>query len=140
VPHASNPAIQARGLNGNRDARTRERTAAVRARRNKEISLDPYLRRLDPEVAASFSDAQREALKDMLGARGVAKHTVEVRRSIPLGRRRFYLVFLLGPEGRGMSRLYSQGAISGRFTLLFYLGLGAIFLAPVLALLATTAT
>lgn len=140
MPHAGNPALQARGLDSNGDVGTRARELAVRASRQREFSLDPYLRRLDPQVAASFTDVQREALKDMLGARGVATHTVEVRRSIPLGRRRFYLVFLFGPERRGMARLYSQGMISARFTVLFYLGVGAALLAPVLGLLALVGT
>lgn len=137
MPHAIYPAIQARGPDIDRDGRTREGRAAIRSKRNNEISLDPYLRRLDPEVAASFSDVQREALKDMLCARGVARHLVEIRRSIPFGRRRFYVVFLLGPERRGLSRLYGQGAISARFTVLFYLGLAAVALAPLAILLAT---
>ena len=73
----------------------------------------------------------------MFGARGIARHAVEVRRSIPFpGGWRLYLVFLLGRERRTISRLYSQGMVSGRFNAVFYLGLGALFLLPVLILLA----
>ncbi len=99
--------------------------------------LDHYFRRLAPEVAASFSAEQRAAIATMFGARGTARHAVEVRRSVPVpGGRRLYLVFLLGRERRTISRLYSQGMVSGRFNVVFYLGLGALFLLPVLILLA----
>jgi len=37
---------------------------------------------------------------------------------------RLYLVLLLGRERRTISRLYSQGMVSGRFNVMFYLGLG----------------
>src|SRR3546814_16310564 len=62
--------------------------------------LDHYFRRIDPRVAASFSPEQRDAIKAMFGARGVARHTVEIRRSLPIGRGRYYLVLLLGRERR----------------------------------------
>ncbi len=105
-----------------------------------EAILEHYFKRLEPEVAASFSDTQREAIKTLLGARGVARHALEVRRSVPLlGGQRLYVVFLLGRERRGLSRLYSQGLISRRFTAGFYLGLAALFLLPVLALLSASA-
>ena len=53
----------------------------------------------------------------------------------PSGQLRYYVVFLLGREKRGFSRVYSQGLISRRFNALFYLGLGVLCLAPVFALL-----
>src|SRR3546814_6548697 len=39
--------------------------------------LDHYFRRIDPRVAASFSPEQRDAIKAMFGARGVARHRSE---------------------------------------------------------------
>ncbi len=115
-------------------------TRKARRRRNQdaraEAFLDHYFKRLDPEVAASFTEAQREAITTMFGARGITRHAVEVRRSFPVpGGWRFYLVFLCGRERRALSRLASQDMVSGRFNALFYLGLGALFLAPVLILL-----
>ena len=98
--------------------------------------LDHYFRRLAPEVAASFSAEQRDAIVAMFGARRIVRHAVEVRRSVPFpGGWRLYLVFLLGRERRTISRLYSQGMVSRRFNVVFYLGLGALFLLPVLILL-----
>lgn len=98
--------------------------------------LDHYFKRLDPELAASFSDDQKRAIHTMFGGRGITRHAVEVRRSLPLpGGRRFYMVFLCGREQRGITRLHGQGGSSRGFDLLWYLGLGAICLVPVLALL-----
>jgi len=95
-----------------------------------QVFLDHYLKRLDPEVADSFSEVQKQAIWTLFGGRGIAKHAVELRRSLPLpGGRRFYLVFLCGREQRG------HGADSRVTELLWYLGLGALCLTPVLALL-----
>ena len=98
--------------------------------------VDHYFKRLDPEVADSFSDEQKRAIWTLFGGRGIAKHAVELRRSLPLpGGRRFYLVFLCGREHRGIARLHGHGESSRFVDLLWYLGLGGLCLTPVLALL-----
>jgi hypothetical protein len=98
--------------------------------------LDHYFKRLDPEVAESFSEQQKRAIWTMFGGRGIAKHAIERRHSLPLpGGRRFYFVFLCGREQRGFTRLHSHGKSSRLTDLLWYLGLGALCLTPVLALL-----
>ncbi len=98
--------------------------------------LDHYFKRLDPEVAESFSEEQKRAIETMFGGRGIAKHAVERRHSLPLpGGRRFYMVFLCGREQRGITRLHGRGESSRIVDLLWYLGLGALGLTPVLALL-----
>ncbi|MFQ5775110.1 MAG: hypothetical protein ACE5GS_11375 [Kiloniellaceae bacterium] len=101
-----------------------------------DVVLEHYLKRVDPEVAAGFTEDQREAIKIMLGTRGVANHKVEIRRSVPFGRRRFYLVVLMGREHRALARLYGEGMVSGRFNALVYLGLAALLLTPLIGLLA----
>ena len=138
MSHASHPARD-------QPAKVGAGAAAIFARKTRRAEarsaldqafLDHDFRRLDPEVAASFSAEQRAAIATMFGARGIARHAVEVRRSVPFpGGWRLYLVFLLGRERRAISRLYSQGLASGRFNVAFYLGLGALFLLPVLFLL-----
>jgi hypothetical protein len=139
VSHATNPAFD----QPPKAAVGSALISACKARRaetrnaSDQAFLDHYFRRLDPEVAASFSAEQRDAIAAMFGARGFARHAVEVRRSVPLpGGWRLYLVFLLGRERRTISRLYGQGMVSARFNVVFYLGLGALFLLPVLILLA----
>jgi hypothetical protein len=92
--------------------------------------LDHYFKRIDPSVAASFGPEQCEAIKTMFGARGIAKHSLEVRRSLPIGRGRFYMVLLLGRERRTFGRLYSEGAASGSFNLLGYAITAALWLLP----------
>ena len=92
--------------------------------------LQRYLKRLEPEVAESFTSEQREAIKTMLGAREVARHFVEIRRSIPFGRKRFYTVLLIGRDQRSLRRLRRAGEVSRSFTLAVYAGLTALALAP----------
>lgn len=92
--------------------------------------LDHYFKRIDPRVATSFSPEQCEAIKTMFGARGIARHSVEIRRSLPIGRGRYYLVLLLGRERRTFGRLYSEGAISGSFNILGYVITAALWMLP----------
>ncbi|MEE8505703.1 MAG: hypothetical protein V3S40_05700 [Kiloniellales bacterium] len=137
VSHASNPAIRQQGIIQTETGLISDPAAqgSAHGQSSHDAFLNHYFKRLDPEVAASFTAEQREAIKIMFGSRGIAKHAVEVRRSVPFGRLRFYVVFLLGREQRGFPRVYSQGLISRRFSALFYLGLGALCMAPVFALL-----
>ncbi len=95
--------------------------------------IDHYFKRIDPRVAASFTPEQQEAIKTMFGARGIARHTVELRRSLPVGKRRYYLVLLLGREQRTFGRLYSEGAVSGPFNLLGYAVIAGLWLLPAAA-------
>ncbi len=74
------------------------------ARLSDDEFLAHYFRRIDPAVAASFTKAQRHAIRTMLGDRGATRHAVDVRCTFPLGWRRFYLVFLLGRDRRRIIR------------------------------------
>ncbi len=119
---------QATRPNGGRGVGTRRPTD--------QAFLDHYFKRLDPAVADSFSEEQKHAIWTLFGGRGIAKHAVELRRALPLpGGRRFYLVFLCGREQRGIARLHGQGESARGVELLWYLGLGALCLTPVLVLL-----
>ncbi len=119
---------QTTGPKGGRRAKTRRPTD--------QAFIDHYLKRLDPEVADSFSETQKQAIWTLFGARGITKHAIELRRALPLpGGRRFYMVFLCGREQRGITRLHGHGESSRVSDLLWYLGLGGLCLTPVLALL-----
>ena len=109
--------------------RSNPRHTARPAPSSEEV-LQRYLKRLEPEVAESFTSEQREAIKTMLGAREVARHVVEIRRSIPFGRKRFYTVLLIGRDQRSLRRLRRAGEVSRGFTLAIYAGLAALALAP----------
>lgn len=95
--------------------------------------IDHYFKRIDPRVAATFSAEQCEAIKTMFGARGVARHSVEVRRSLPIGRGRYYLVLLIGRERRTFGRLYSEGAIGSTANLVGYAVTAALWMLPAVA-------
>ena len=88
--------------------------------------LDHYLKRVDPRVAASFTEPQRDAIKSMLGSRGMAKHAVEIRHSVPFAKWRFYTVLLMGKEQRPLHRLRGESAASRPANLLVYLCLAAL--------------
>lgn len=104
--------------------------AAPQAGTSRDPFIDHYFKRIDPAVAASFTQEQRDAIKVMFGARGVAQHSVEIRRSLPIGRRRYYLVLLMGREQRTFGRLYREGAISDPFNLLGYAITAGLWLLP----------
>lgn len=98
---------------------------------NAEFFLSHYLRRIDPKVADSFTEEQRSAIKSMFSNRDVAaQHSLEVRRTLPFGRKRFYLIFLLGRERRAYERGGRSGGISQRLNLFFYLAVTAAWILP----------
>lgn len=78
---------------------------------SRAIRFDPFLSRLlnrMPEsVVESFSDAQLEALRSAMV--NPARHKLDIRLSIPTPFKRFYVVFLAGPERRSKARRISDG-------------------------------
>ena len=69
-----------------------------------DIFLDHYLKRIDSQVAASFTEAQCNALKTMLGYRALEHHAVDWRPTMTLGRRRYYMVLMIGRDRRIAAR------------------------------------
>lgn len=127
------------------DRETKHQAAAITARQARQTEdqsaagqrdpfIEHYFKRIDPKMAASFSEEQCAAIKQMFGARGVAKHAVELRRSIPIGRRRFYLVLLMGREQRTFNRLFSEGTATRSFAILGYTITAALWLIPAVVL------
>ena len=66
--------------------------------RRKDEFIGRFFGRIPPEVAASFSDRQLAAIKMAFGARHFGSHKVDIRRAFGFGRRRWYLVFLIGSD------------------------------------------
>ena len=93
--------------------------------------LKHYFKRLDPQIAASFTEDQREALKSLLGARGMTRHSIEIRRRLRFGKRRFYLVFLMGDDSRSRNRLVRSRQNSAFSIAVSYLGSAVYWLSPV---------
>ena len=71
------------------------------------ISSENVLARMAPEVAATFSPAQVQALQAALATR---RHPVNIRLSLPLGITRIYLVVLAGSEVRSATRRRQEAA------------------------------
>ncbi len=102
--------------------------------------LEHYFKRIDPSVAGSFNDEQRAAIKAMFGARGIARHSFEVRRTLPIFWRRYYLVVLMGRERRDISRLFGGGVVSFLFELAGHAITAGLCLLPLAALLVAIRT
>lgn len=67
--------------------------------------LNHFFQRIPAEVAETFTDAQLDAIKRAFGARTPGSHTIDLRFSIPLPRRCYYLVLLAGKERRSPERI-----------------------------------
>lgn len=108
-------------------------TTATRPRRSRppddDSFFDHYFKRIEPQVAATFTPAQRQAIKTMFGARGITRHAVDIRRGITIGASRFYLVLLMGREHRALGAL--PRSVLGR--LVGYFVLALLLLVPIFA-------
>jgi hypothetical protein len=120
------PAAQA--VHKARDFKQVSRTSANSNSNNS--FLDYYFRRIDPRIADSFNEEQRTAITTMFSNREAAVHAVEIRRSFPFGRKRFYLTFLLGRERRSYERLGRSGELSQGFNLFLYGGVITAWILP----------
>lgn len=78
---------------------------------------DPFFRthfsRIDQDVAASFTPEQRRAIKLMFASRASRRHSLDIRRSVSIFGKRFYIVLLGGVERRDKERLRREGMVSG---------------------------
>ena len=97
--------------------------------------LAQYFQRIDLKVAASFTPEQRIALKQMFGDRNQGNHVVDFRHSLPIGRRRYYLVLLLGHERRTLERLRAEGVVSRGTTIVIYTLTALLLALPLLAMI-----
>jgi len=71
--------------------------------------LEKFFSRIHPSVAQSFTPAQIAAIKLAFGARTWGAHSIDIRLSLPLFWRRFYLVLLAGREQRRPERAREGG-------------------------------
>jgi len=65
--------------------------------------LDAYLRRLDPDIARSFTPEQLRAIKTLFRSRGFPRQLLSLRQSFAFGRRRYFFSMHFGPERRNRS-------------------------------------
>jgi hypothetical protein len=71
---------------------------------------DPFLQqmfaRMSPGAKFTFTPAQIDEIKKAFAARSFTSHAVDMRRSISLFGRSYYLVILAGRERRSVPRLH----------------------------------
>ena len=72
--------------------------------RNISPSSRHLLANMPPDVASSFTDTQLSYVAEAIENRPPSGHPVDIRLSIPLLGRRFFLVFLFGWEARSPAR------------------------------------
>ena len=92
-----------------------------------EVRGEVLLRRLPNEVRASLTSTQETALLRAVADNEPLQHPVDIRLSLPLPWRRYYLVLLSGTERRSDIRLASERvdrplATAGNF---IFIGLAA---------------
>ncbi len=79
---------------------------AVKDSPNADPVLENFFAQLSPEIAATFTDDQVQAIARVFAARQSRKHPVDIRLSLPL--LRCYIVVLAGRERRSVSRLQAE--------------------------------
>lgn len=68
------------------------------------------LRSLDPEVAKSFTEEQLRELERSLAEPASSGTPINIRLTMPMLWRQFYITFLAGPERRSKKRLNKERA------------------------------
>lgn len=66
--------------------------------------LEQVIARLSPEIVATFTPTQLDALQIAFHQLTWRKHSVDVRFSFPFPGKGIYFVFLAGPERRSLAR------------------------------------
>ena len=65
---------------------------------------------MDPKIAGSFTDVQIRELERVLAASSARRLPIDIRISVPLFGRKFFISFLAGPERRSADRLKEERA------------------------------
>ena len=72
-------------------------------------AFDKFFARIPPETAATFTDAQLNAIKRVLSSTTICGgHAVNIRLSLPVPGRRFYFVLLAGWERHSYKRICAE--------------------------------
>jgi hypothetical protein len=67
---------------------------------NTDPFVQQFFARIPPKTAATFTDTQLAALKQVFKERMSKNHAVDIKLSIPFLKRGFYVVLLLGKDKR----------------------------------------
>jgi len=104
-----------------------------------QVALERFLARVPPHIAASFSPEQLAAMQKALEPRPWQRHPVDLRLSLPLFWRRFYLVLIAGEEKRSQERRSKERALTPLWTPANLIIVGIITGTGVLAMIALIA-
>jgi len=77
-----------------------------------DIFFDRSFGRIDPKIAASFTDQQFGAIKAAFTRRPGLDHLVEFRHGLALGRKRYYFALLFGSDKRLFKPLGKSGHLT----------------------------
>jgi hypothetical protein len=83
---------------------------SIQERPQAEVEMPALFDRLPPEILGSLSARQRSAIASAARAEGWQAHPVNIRVSLPLLPRRWYITIVGGPERRGAERRRAERA------------------------------
>lgn len=96
--------------------------------------IKQFYHTLDSDIAESLNDEQKRAIEHAVKSMGlVARHSIDIRETVPWFGKRFYFVLLCGKDHRKQVRERSK-LVHVMLTLLVLVGLVSIFLLAMLAL------
>jgi len=70
----------------------------------KNAALERFLQRFPDHIAASFTPEQLQAMQTAIQTTQWRQHPVDIRLTLPLLWKRFYVVLIAGPERRSQQR------------------------------------
>lgn len=73
--------------------------------KSSQYLVDRFTKNMSPEVIATFTEEQQEAIAQALAGQSWKKHPVDIRLSIPFLWQRYYFVCVAGLEKRSPQRL-----------------------------------
>ncbi|MDA0673394.1 MAG: hypothetical protein O3C67_06775 [Cyanobacteria bacterium] len=100
--------------------------------------LDDLLAKMPPNVTATFTAKQLEAMESALENRQWRRHPVDLRMSLPFFWTRFYFVLVAGEERRSEERIRQVQAAHPLWTPGNMFVLGGLIMMGVMALLSLT--
>lgn len=115
---------------GSSDASSRGQDVGSNEASARDAELNDILKRINPEVAATFTPAQRRVLRSLLATRGATRHMLDMRHTLPVFGKRYYLAIFFGRERRfaNLTRDLAMKDLVCRY--LVYLGLALTLLVP----------
>jgi hypothetical protein len=76
---------------------------SIKSELRKDAALQEILKKMSPEVQASFSERQLADIKLAVSARTWGSHLIDLRSTIRFFRYRYYFVFLVGRNRRQLT-------------------------------------